>query len=162
MKYALLYELSHKISHQTLDVIQFFKFWPFVRQNQPHFEFLGHPAKVKLVAKDFSIHSLTNGTQFAFFNNVWKILPDPSNDQVSEVLANHQTKSVLSWIFGTPCKGDIGLKQLQYAVLDHWHIFCLINLPKRISHQSLEGIKFFKFWLFVQKNQALLRIFWTP
>jgi hypothetical protein len=77
-------------------VIQFFNFWPFVRQNQPHFAFLGHPAKVKLVANDFSIHSLTNGTQITFLNNVSKILPDPSNDQVSEILANHQTKSVLS------------------------------------------------------------------
>ena len=37
----------------------------------------------------------TNGTQL-FFLNVWKILPDPSSDQVSKVLANHRTKSVLS------------------------------------------------------------------
>ena len=34
-------------------MIQFFKFWPFVRQNQPHFEFLGHPGSGQLSRRSF-------------------------------------------------------------------------------------------------------------
>ena len=137
-----------KIFQQTLYMIQFFKFWPLVRQNQPHYELLGHPAKVKLVANNFYelyIPWPVKNNFFLLLHNDLKILPDKSSDQVSKVLANHQTKSVLSRIFGIPCKGEMVLKQLQYAVLDHWNIFCLINLPKRISHRSLEVFKFFKF-----------------
>jgi hypothetical protein len=94
----------------------FFKVRPFIMQNEPYYEFLGHPAEVKIGCKQFQYTFL----DIIFFNNGWKILPELRSDQVFKVWATHQKKSVSSCIFGTPCPDEPSFTQLQYTRLIYY------------------------------------------